>query len=136
MSTHNRKSGLFLSRSAVYAPAPRCVSCLSLSLTPPASCRPLTSLALDRPARHSQLTRHFVWNKFQTLVVTPNVSLVDEWIISLMWVQFRIVVYSQKKRYKSCHWGCTFSKGQLLSILVANMYILSICTFKVLICTF
>jgi len=21
---------------------------------------------------------------------------------------------SEKKRYKSCHWGCTFSKGTLL----------------------
>jgi len=28
-----------------------------------------------------------------------------------------------EKRYKSCHWGCTFSKGKLLSILGANMYI-------------
>jgi len=27
------------------------------------------------------------------------------------------------RRYKSCHWGCTFSKGKLLSILGANMYI-------------
>jgi len=26
-----------------------------------------------------------------------------------------------EKRYKSCHWGCTFSKGKLLSILGANM---------------
>jgi len=34
------------------------------------------------------------------------------------------IVHSQKKRYKSCHWGCTFSKGTLLSILGANMYIL------------
>jgi len=28
-----------------------------------------------------------------------------------------VLVYvfnSQKKRYKSCHWGCTFSKGTLL----------------------
>jgi len=31
----------------------------------------------------------------------------------------------RKKRYKSCHWGCTFSKSKLLSILGANMYILS-----------
>jgi len=29
----------------------------------------------------------------------------------------------RKKRYKSCHWGCTFLKGKLLSVLVANMYI-------------
>jgi len=28
-----------------------------------------------------------------------------------------------EKRYKSCHGGCTFSKGKLLSILCANMYI-------------
>jgi len=28
-----------------------------------------------------------------------------------------------EKRYKSCHWGCTFSKGKLLSILGANMSI-------------
>jgi len=27
-------------------------------------------------------------------------------------------------RYKSCHCGCTFSKGKLLSILDANMCIL------------
>jgi len=33
-------------------------------------------------------------------------------------------VHSQKKRYKSGHWGCTFSKGKLLSIVGANMYIL------------
>jgi len=33
-------------------------------------------------------------------------------------------VHSQKKRYKSCHWGCTFSKGKLLYILGVNMYIL------------
>jgi len=33
-------------------------------------------------------------------------------------------VHSQKKRYKTCHWGCTFSKGKLLYILVVNMYIL------------
>jgi len=35
-----------------------------------------------------------------------------------------IAIHSQKKRYKSCHWGCTFSKGKLLSIFGANMYIL------------
>jgi len=29
-----------------------------------------------------------------------------------------IVIHSQKKRYKSCHWGCAFSKGKLLSIYV------------------
>jgi len=32
--------------------------------------------------------------------------------------------YTTEKRYKSCHWGCTFSKGKLLSIL-GVMYILS-----------
>jgi len=32
-------------------------------------------------------------------------------------------LHSPKKRYKSCHWGCPFSKGKRLSILVANMYI-------------
>jgi len=37
---------------------------------------------------------------------------------------FQEYKHSQKKRYKSCHWGCTFSKGKLLSILGANMYIL------------
>jgi len=26
----------------------------------------------------------------------------------------RLYLHSQKKRYKSCHWGCTFSKGTLL----------------------
>jgi len=31
------------------------------------------------------------------------------------------LLHSQKKRYKSCHKGCTFSKGKLLSILGANM---------------
>jgi len=30
----------------------------------------------------------------------------------------------RKKRYKSRHWGCTFSKGNLLSILGANKDIL------------
>jgi len=39
--------------------------------------------------------------------------------------QNKIVLHSQKKRYKSCHWGCTFSKRKLLSILGANMYILA-----------
>jgi len=34
-----------------------------------------------------------------------------------------VLCVSQKKRYKSCHWGCTFSKGTLLSILGANMYV-------------
>jgi len=29
-----------------------------------------------------------------------------------------------EKRYKSCHWGCTFSKDKLLSIVGANRYIL------------
>jgi len=39
--------------------------------------------------------------------------------------QCHLEIYSlRKKRYKSCHWGCTFSKGKLLSILGANMYIL------------
>jgi len=28
-----------------------------------------------------------------------------------------------KKRYKIGHWGCTSSKGKLLSILGANLYI-------------
>jgi len=38
-----------------------------------------------------------------------------------------MLLHSQKKRYKSCHWGCTFSKGKLLSILGANnMFILSV----------
>jgi len=32
-------------------------------------------------------------------------------------------IHSQKKRYKSCHWGCTFLKSKLLSILDANKYI-------------
>jgi len=32
----------------------------------------------------------------------------------------------RKKRYKRCHWGCTFLKGKLLSILGANMYILGV----------
>jgi len=47
-----------------------------------------------------------------------------------------IIIHSQKKRYKSCHWGCTFSKGKLLSILGANMYICANMYIQVLICTF
>jgi len=39
-------------------------------------------------------------------------------------VDYFFALHSQKKRYKSCHWGCTFSKGKLLSILGANMHIL------------
>jgi len=35
------------------------------------------------------------------------------------------VIHSQKK-YESCHWDRTFSKGKLLSILSANMYILCV----------
>jgi len=31
-----------------------------------------------------------------------------------------------EKRYKSCHWGCTFSKCKLLYVLGVNMYILSV----------
>jgi len=31
-------------------------------------------------------------------------------------------VHSQKKRYKSCHWGCTFSKGTLLYLKGAYWY--------------
>jgi len=31
-----------------------------------------------------------------------------------------------EKKYESCHWGCTYSKGKLLSILGANMYILGL----------
>jgi len=34
-------------------------------------------------------------------------------------LSFRFILHSQKKRYKSCHWGCTFSKGTLLYILVS-----------------
>ncbi len=34
-------------------------------------------------------------------------------------------VHSQKKRYKRCHWGGTFSKGTLLYLLVSNMCTLS-----------
>jgi len=37
----------------------------------------------------------------------------------------RFGIHSQKKRYKSCHWGCTFSKGTLLYILASEMYILA-----------
>jgi len=43
-----------------------------------------------------------------------------------MRVNKRRIVHSQKKRYKSCQWGCTFSKGTLLSILGVNMYILGV----------
>jgi len=34
------------------------------------------------------------------------------------------IVHSQKKRNKSCHWGCTYLKDTLLSILGANMSII------------
>jgi len=37
---------------------------------------------------------------------------------------YKIHLTLSEKRYKSCHWGCTFSKGKLLSILCANLYIL------------
>jgi len=30
---------------------------------------------------------------------------------------------SEKKRYKSCHWGCTFSKGTLLYLKGAYWYL-------------
>jgi len=42
-----------------------------------------------------------------------------------------------EKRYKSCHWGCTYSKGKLLSISGVNMYILGVNMFILgAICTF
>jgi len=48
-------------------------------------------------------------------IVTNNIRmLLYEVMISVWWGDF---VHSQKKRYKSCHCGCTFSKGKLLSIL-------------------
>jgi len=37
--------------------------------------------------------------------------------------QSRLLHSLSEKKYKSCHWCCTFSKGKLLSILGANMYI-------------
>jgi len=37
-------------------------------------------------------------------------------------------LHSQKKGI-SCHWGCTFSKSKLLSILGANMYIFGVNTY-------
>jgi len=33
--------------------------------------------------------------------------------------------HSQKKRYKSCNWGCTFSKGTLLYPKAAYWYLSS-----------
>jgi len=50
-------------------------------------------------------------------------------IIFLIWhighFSYRISQHTlSEKRYKSGLWGCTFSKGKLLSILGANMYIL------------
>jgi len=54
--------------------------------------------------------------------------------IFFLYIQYTLSPHTlRKKRYKICHWGCTFSKGQLLSILGANMYILGqvvICTFR------
>jgi len=44
------------------------------------------------------------WLKYWT---QSNISVTVTWC----W-NFRI--HSQKKRYKSCHWGCSFSKGTLL----------------------
>jgi len=32
-------------------------------------------------------------------------------------------IHSQKKRYKSCHWGCTFSKGTVLYPKAAYWYL-------------
>jgi len=34
-----------------------------------------------------------------------------------------LTIHSQKKRYKSCHWGCTFSKGTLLYLKGAYRYL-------------
>jgi len=34
-----------------------------------------------------------------------------------------IIIHSQKERYKSCHWGCTFSKGTLLHPKAAYWYL-------------
>jgi len=33
------------------------------------------------------------------------------------------ILHSQKKRSKSCHWGCTFSKGTLLYPKAAYWYL-------------
>jgi len=40
------------------------------------------------------------------------------------WILFASLMqmHSQKKRYKSCHWGCTFSKGTLLYLKGAYWY--------------
>jgi len=38
-------------------------------------------------------------------------------------VAYFVALHSQKKRYKSCLWGCNFLKSKLLSILDANKYI-------------
>jgi len=59
-------------------------------------------------------------------------------------VSWALHPYTLRKRYKSCHWGCTFSKGKLLSILGVNKYILGANIYilgvnlyiQVLICTF
>jgi len=32
-------------------------------------------------------------------------------------------LHSQKKRYKSCHWSCTFSKGKILYPKAAYWYL-------------
>jgi len=37
----------------------------------------------------------------------------------------QICALTEKKKNESCHWGFTFSKGKLLSILGPNMYILA-----------
>jgi len=42
------------------------------------------------------------------------------WSISLI-----STIHSQKKRYKSCHWDCTFSKVTLLYPKAAFWYILA-----------
>jgi len=35
----------------------------------------------------------------------------------------------EKKRHKSCHWGCTFSKGTLLYLMGAYWYLKGILHF-------
>jgi len=35
----------------------------------------------------------------------------------------QVLLHPQKKRYKSCHWGCTFSKGTLLYPKAAYWYL-------------
>jgi len=43
----------------------------------------------------------------------------DDWLIFVFETILQTHTLSEKKVQKSCHWGCAFSNGKLLSILGA-----------------